>query len=412
MRVRLHVYLKCVVMWLTLIALAGCQPTRDVSQQPDAAAVLQLLAEGEAPVFNDDLDVPSLKEALSRSLAFYGRLSPDAILPFGEEQVAVAVLKESLEHFSKILESHPEKLKDSSFVVREFDLYRTGDGRAKSLLVTGYYEPILPGRLKPSATYRHPIYRVPPDLVTVDLPQFGLQHCTERIVGRVVGNHVVPYFSRAEINGSGRLESYRLQLAWLEDPISVFFLHIQGSGVIELEDGERLRVGYAGTNGRQYRSIGKYLLGMGAIAAQEMSLQAIRKYLQEHPERVDEVLNYNESYVFFRPLADGPLGSLGFGITAGRSIATDQHCFPKGALAFLVSEKPRLDGNGNQIGWEPLRRWVLNQDTGSGVRGPKRMDVFCGTGKPAEALAGPMKQPGECFFLLKKGSRIDAKTEH
>jgi membrane-bound lytic murein transglycosylase A len=393
------------------MVLVGCRPSDNISQQPDALPVLQPLALDEQPVFKDDLDFPSLKEALGRSLSFYDRLSPNEILPFGDKYVSVAVLKDSLRHFSRILESHPEKLKDSRFVVREFDLYRTGDGKGKSLLVTGYYEPILAGSLKPSATYLYPIYRVPPDLVAVELAPFGLKHCAERLVGRLEGNRVVPYFSRAEINGQGRLERYQGQLAWLADPISVFFLHVQGSGVIDLEDGELLRVGYAGTNGRPYRSVGKYLLDMGAVTADAMSLQTIRDYLRMHPKQVDEILNYNESYVFFRRLTEGPLGNLGFVITAGRSMATDQRYFPKGALAFLVSEKPRLDGNGHQLGWEPLQRWVLNQDTGGAIRGPKRIDVFFGTGQLAEALAGPMKQPGVCFFLLKKGSRLVAKME-
>ncbi len=357
------------------------------------------------------MDLPSLQEALGRSLAFYDRLTPSEILPFGEKYVTVAVLKDSLRHFSRILESHPEKLKDSSFVVREFDLYRSGDGRAGSLLVTGYYEPILAGSLKPSATHLYPIYRVPPDLVAVELSPFGLKHCAERLVGRLEGNRVVPYFSRAEINGQGRLERYQGQLAWLKDPVSVFFLHIQGSGLIDLDDGELLRVGYAGTNGRPYRSVGKYLLDKGVIAADAMSLQTIRDYLKKHPKQLDEILNYNESYVFFRRLAEGPLGNLGFVITAGRSMATDQRYFPRGALAFLVSEKPQLDGNGGWVGWEPLQRWVLNQDTGGAIRGPKRIDVFFGTGQLAEALAGPMKQAGVCYFLLKKGSRLVAKTE-
>ena len=393
------------------MVLAGCRFSDKSSQQADASPELKPIAQSEQLNFEDDLDLSSLQEALGRSLEFYEHLPSNEFLPFGEKQVTVAVLKDSLRHFSRILESHPEKLKDSSFVVREFDLYRIGEGQAKTSLVTGYYEPILAGSLKPSRTYLYPIYRVPPDLVAVDLAQFSLKHCTERLAGRLEGNRVVPYFSRAEINNQGRLARYQGQLAWLEDPISVFFLHIQGSGVINLEDGEFLRVGYAGTNGRPYRSIGKYLLDMGAISADAMSLQAIRDYLRKHPEQLDEILNYNESYVFFRRLTEGPVGSLGFVITAGRSMATDHHHFPKGALAFLVSEKPRLDNDGRQVGWEPLQRWVLNQDTGGAIRGPKRIDVFFGTGPLAEALSGPIKQPGTCYFLLRKGSRLVTKED-
>lgn len=410
MAVRSKLAAICLTVWLTTMVLLGCQPSAKAPQQPAALPVLQHLAEGEVPAFNDDLDLPSLQQAIQRSLTFYDHLPLDETLPFGDRLVSIGVLRDSLRHFSKILETSPKKLEDSTFIAREFDVYRTAGGRTGSLLVTGYYEPILPGGLKPTAKYRYPIYRVPPDLVAVELSQFGLKHCAERLVGRLEGNRVVPYFTRAEIVGQGRLERYQGQLAWLDDPISVFFLHIQGSGVIRLDDGQVLRVGYAGSNGRPYRSVGKYLLDRGVIAPEEMSLQAIREYLQQHLEQLDEVLNYNESFVFFRRVTEGPLGNMGYIITAGRSIATDQRNYPKGALGFLVSEKPQLDPSGRRSGWEPLQRWVLNQDTGGAIRGPRRIDLFFGTGHLAEAMAGPMKQPGIMYFLLKKGSVLVTKA--
>jgi membrane-bound lytic murein transglycosylase A len=161
-------------------------------------------------------------------------------------------------------------------------------------------------------------------------------------------------------------------------------------------------VGYAGANGRPYRSIGKALIDSGAITADEMSLQAIRKYLESHPEKRDETMWYNESYVFFKWVSEGPLGSLDTVLTAGRSIATDPKFHPRASLAFLVSQEPRYDSSGHVEGWDRIGRWVLNQDTGGAIKGPGRVDLFCGTGEAAEKMAGPMKQPGELYYFIKK----------
>jgi membrane-bound lytic murein transglycosylase A len=390
------------------VMLTACQPMGKTPQPTATQPILQHLSGHQLPSFKDDLDYHSLKQAIQSSLSFYDHLPQDRTLPFGEYRVSIAVLRESLRHFANILETHPDKLENSAFIGEEFDIYRTIGGKSGSLLVTGYYEPVLRGAHMPTAQYRYPLYGVPPDLVTVELSQFDSKRFGgDRLVGRLDGNRVVPYYTRGEIDGQRRLEQYQGQLAWADDPLAVFFLHIQGSGVIHLEDGSTFRVGYAGANGRPYRSVGKLLLERGVIAPEDMSLQAIRGYLQQHPEELDEVLNHNESYVFFHKVTEGPVGNLGQVITAGRSIATDQRYYPKGGLTFLVSEKPQLDTNGRVLGWEPLNRWVFNQDTGGAILGPSRIDLFCGTGKSAEAMAGPMKQVGVCYFLLKKGSLLE-----
>jgi membrane-bound lytic murein transglycosylase A len=394
-------------VWLTM-TLAACQPAGQAPQQTAPPPVLQHISGSQLPSFRDDLDFQSLKQAIDSSLSFYDRLPRDRTFPFGERRVSVAVLRESLTHFAKILETGPDQLENSGFIEREFDIYRTASGKAGNLLVTGYYEPVLQGSLAPTARYRYPLYRAPPDLVTVELSQFDPKRFgSDRLLGRLDGERVVPYYTRAEIDGQGKLAQFRGQLAWLDDPLAVFFLHVQGSGVIRLEDGSTFRVGYAGANGRPYRSVGKLLLERGVIAPEDMSLQAIRGYLQQHPEELDEVLNYNESYVFFRKVTEGPVGNLGQLVTAGRSIATDHRHYPKGGLTFLMSEKTRLDANGRVVNWQPLHRWVLNQDAGGAIRGPSRIDLFCGTGTSAEAVAGPMKQVGVCYFLLKKGSPLE-----
>jgi membrane-bound lytic murein transglycosylase A len=191
-------------------------------------------------------------------------------------------------------------------------------------------------------------------------------------------------------------------LVWLKDPVKAFFLHVQGSGAIHLPDGRLLRVGYAGKNGRPYRSIGQYLIEKGEIAPEAMSLQAIEAYLEEHPERIEEVLWHNESYIFFRKIDKGPVGSISVVLTAGRSIATDPAFYPRGGLAFLKTQQPVLDDSGEVTGWKPLNRWVLNQDTGGAIKGYGRVDLFAGSGKEAEWVAGRLKHSGMLYFLVKK----------
>jgi membrane-bound lytic murein transglycosylase A len=178
-------------------------------------------------------------------------------------------------------------------------------------------------------------------------------------------------------------------------------LQVQGSGKVDLGDGNILSALYDGANGRPYKSIGKYLIDTGVLAKENMSMQAIRKYLRSHPDALIEVLNQNPSYVFFR-LDTGPsLGNIGVALTPGRSIATDSKLFPKGALGFIVAQKPVIE-NGSITAWEPFTRFVLNQDTGGAIKGPGRVDIFFGQGRDAELTAGNLQHEGELYFLVRK----------
>ena len=195
-----------------------------------------------------------------------------------------------------------------------------------------------------------------------------------------------------------------LEIAWVKDPIELFFLHIQGSGVLRLPDGRQVHIGYAGQNGRPYRSIGRLLIDQGKISQTEMSMQRLRRHLAENPEQRDEIMAHNESYVFFRVTETGPFGSLEVPVTPGRSIATDSRLFPKGAAALIYSEGPVLNGAGRLIGWRPFVRFVLNQDTGGAIRGFQRADLYMGSGDDAGAHAGYMNSPGKIYFLMLKNS--------
>jgi membrane-bound lytic murein transglycosylase A len=232
----------------------------------------------------------------------------------------------------------------------------------------------------------------------------------EKLVGRLEGGNVVPYYSRREIDELGYLQGRGYEIAWVKDPIELFFLHIQGSGILQLEDGSRLFIGYAGQNGRPYRSIGRWLIDRDKIPREEMSMQRLRRYLLDYPEERNEIFFYNESYVFFRFSREGPLGNIEVPLTPGRSIATDARLFPKGALAFILTERPVLDASGQLVGWQSFARFVLNQDTGGAIRGLQRADLYFGTGAEAGAGAGYMNRPGRLYFLSLKSPVVSASS--
>ncbi|HXG52507.1 MAG TPA: MltA domain-containing protein [candidate division Zixibacteria bacterium] len=274
------------------------------------------------------------------------------------------------------------------------------DPEQADVLFTGYFQPLLDASPVATPEYRFPLYRRPPDLITAELVTATPEVAVERVTGRVEGESFLPYYSRREIEESDRLRGH--EIAWVKDPVDLFFLHVQGSGVLRFADGRRLHVSYAASNGRPYRSIGRLLADAGRIPREEMSMQRLRRYLAEHPEEQRDIMAHNESYVFFRAVEDGPLGSLDFPLTPGRSIATDGRLFPKGALAFIATDVPVVDAAGELKGWRPTTRFVLNQDTGSAIRGPRRADLYFGTGETAGAAAGLMNRPGRLYFLKLK----------
>ncbi|MGD9411544.1 MAG: MltA domain-containing protein, partial [Desulfobacterales bacterium] len=273
------------------------------------------------------------------------------------------------------------------------------------VLFTGYYEPHLSGRLYQDDVYRYPIYALPDDLIKIDLSAFGEKYGRESIVGRYTGQTVVPYYDRKEIDEEDALVGKAEPLAWVKDPVDVFFLQIQGSGKIFLDTGAVINVHYHGTNGRPYRSIGRLLIEEQKIPKEEMSMQKIRSYLQAHPEEMAPVLNHNPSYVFFKLESEGPLGYINVLLTPGRSIALDKRIFPPAALAYIHTKKPVVNGAGQIDSWTDCNRFVLNQDTGGAIRGPGRADLFWGNGPYAEIAAGHMAHRGRLYFLILKADR-------
>ena len=384
--------------------LAACAGTVSLPPSPRAEKWVRSVAAGDDPDFRDDLDKSSLVAAIQRSLKFLEGVPAGTEFPLGELRLKRESLQETLKAFRDYLEKDTSKEPVGDFLRREFDLYEAvGFSGRRDGLLTAYFEPVLEGSRVRGGEFQYPLYRPPPDLVRVDLGKFRAPFAGERLAGRLRNGELVPYYSRKEIDQERALEGKGLEIIWLKDPVDLFFLHVQGSGRILLRDGSSLRVGYAASNGRPYRSIGRLLQEEGKIREEEMSLSALTEYLRNHPEEQPRVLNYNESYVFFRIVDDGPLGSLDQVLTPGRSVATDPRLYPPGALAYLVSPKPGLGAAESSRVPEPIERFVLNQDSGGAIRGSGRVDLFWGSGENAGRTAGKIKQPVRLFFLIKKG---------
>lgn len=384
---------------IALAGLAGCA-ARPVSPVRDPADALRPAGWWARRTLVDDGALAPLREAVRQSLGWLAAQPAERQLPFGARVVPVAEQARGLRRFLDLLADDPSPDVLASRVRAEFEILRSVGGADGRMLVTGYYEPVVEAAERPGDGYTVPILSVPPDLIEVALDGFDPRFRGERVAGRLDGRRLVPYWTRAEIE-AGRLAGRGLELAWARDPVSAFFLEVQGSGMLRFPDGREVRVGYAASNGRPYRSIGRLLVDEGRLGRDAVSLQTIRAWLAANPEECARVLRHNESYVFFRRLAGPPVGSLGVPVTPERSVATDARLFPPGALAFLRTERPVRTAGGD-IEWRPLARFVLNQDTGGAIRGPGRVDLFWGRGPEAELAAGMMRQPGALYFLVPK----------
>lgn len=379
--------------------------------EPPPVVPLEVVPADDWPVLTDDFDPESLQTACGPSIDYLERNPPDRVFGFGPIERSAAELAQGVRRACEIISASSSEEEQRKSLQEEFLLLRSvgRDGRGE-VFFTGYYEPLLEARGEASGSFEHPIYGVPSDLITVDLTEFGVESDPSRLVGRVDRKKLVPYHERDAIDFGDGLNADVEVMGWVDDPVDAFFLHVQGSGTLVFPDGGRVRAGYALTNGRPYRSIGRLLIDDGLVSREEMSMQAIRAYLEEHPDELRRVLSYNPSYVFFRalPADGGPLGCYGEPVTDGRSIATDRRLFPAPVMAWIDAVIPAAEGED-----VPVSRFVLNQDTGGSIRGPGRVDLFFGQGDLAGELAGRTKHTGELYFLLpKKKSEMKLEIEN
>lgn len=291
----------------------------------------------------------------------------------------------------------PNKQAAQAYFAEYFNVYSaTNQDGTDAGLITGYYEPLLKGSRTKSSQYPHPIYKQPADLITVELADIHPELKNKRVRGKIVGNKLVPYLSRADIEANPAPLAGN-ELVWINDIIDVFFLQIQGSGLVKLDNGEDVHVGYADQNGQAYNSIGRILIDRGELTKDKASMQGIKDWARNNLAKLRDLLNSNPSYVFFRELPaglPGPIGALGVPILAERSVAIDPKYIPLGAPVFLSTTQPNSQA--------PLKRLMVAQDTGGAIKGGVRADFFWGAGDSAGKQAGAMKQTGKIWVLLPK----------
>ncbi|TEA77805.1 murein transglycosylase A [Allopusillimonas ginsengisoli] len=326
-----------------------------------------------------------LMRPVSGSLAMQARATPRAWQPVCAAAAQSGLSAESAAgpRVRQFLETQlqPWRLLDAS-------------GKPARNTVTGYYEPLVHASRSRQGDYQWPLYATPKDLLTIDLGAVYPELAGKRVRGKLEGNRVVPYDTRAEIAGSS--DRQPPVIVWVNDPVEAFFLQIQGSGRATLTDGSTIRLAYADHNGRPYASIAKWLADKGEMPLSKASMQNIKAWARSHPARVQEMLNANPAMVFFReePVNDpelGPKGAYGIPLIGERSVAVDTTYVPLGAPLFLSTTYP---GSG-----QPLRRLMLAQDTGAAIKGAGRTDFYWGFGDEAGAQAGRMKQQGETWVL-------------
>jgi len=289
-----------------------------------------------------------------------------------------------------------------AYFEENFTPYEIWGDKGREGLFTGYYEPMLNGSLKKSKKYNIPLYARPADLISVNLGDFKEALKGESIMGRVKKDKLVPYYTREEIE-EGALKKSK-KVIYVDDAVDAFFLHIQGSGQVKMKNGKVLRVGYAAANGRAYYAIGQELIKRGALTKENVSMQSIRQWLEENPDKAEEVMNLNQSYVFFNKLeGDGPLGAEGVALTPHRSLAVDRKKLPYGAPVFVDAAAPEGEGR--------IQKLMVAQDTGGAIRGAVRGDYFWGAGENAAHNAGIMKSAGQSYVLLPKAVKVSEKLQ-
>ncbi|QDD12984.1 murein transglycosylase [Candidatus Methylopumilus rimovensis] len=303
-----------------------------------------------------------------------------------------------------IKEPSDENIKN--YFKKYFNLYSaTNMDGSDTGTITGYYQPILKGSKVKTSHYKVPLYTTPKDLITVDLSDVYPELKSKRLRGKLAGNKLIPYLSRAEIDGQGSPLAGN-EIVWVEDPVEAFFLEIQGSGIIQFDNGEAMQIGYADQNGYPFKAIGSTLVQKKEITMAEASMEGIKNWARKNITKLREFLNMNASYVFFRKLPNdlpGPIGALGVSIEAERSVAIDPKFIPLGAPVFLSTTQPNAS--------EPLERLMVAQDTGGAIRGGVRADFYWGSGDEAGRKAGSMKQQGKIWTLLPRDYEFPKATQ-
>lgn len=349
--------------------------------------------------WRDDGSALRLSNAIAGSIGYFKRLPPETQFRYDTLTYSPSEMIQSLELFRDLYVSAQERDAFEEALAEKFHVFESVRGQEpEDNLFTGYYEPELEASDQPTGYLNAPLFALPGDMVRAQLDRFSDALPRRTLVGRVVNGELIPYYTREEIQQGGALAKLAEPIAYVNE-IDLFFLQIQGSGVLRYSDDRRVKVGYAASNGHPYRSIGGILLRDNLLTQEEMSMQSIRTYLSRNPGQARELLFANPSYVFFQVREAGPFGNIGVALTPGRSLALDKNLFPKGGLAYVDTEISDPDALGENYPWQ---RFMLVQDTGGAIQGHGRGDLFLGAGKRAEWQAGHQKHPGRLFLLVAK----------
>lgn len=390
---------KTILSLLLLFLATGCAGPQKTSSVDDTAPlVLKPSSFSSLSGWTDD-DMAGFMQAYKTSCVRILKKSPGDAFGGGPEFGTFSPWQEACRKANDVNASLPEAVR--SFVTNNFKVMQASAAGKTDGLFTGYYESTLQGSRTRHGAYQHPLLARPKDLVMVELGDFREELKGQRIAGRVRDGKLKPYENRADIVG-GKLGGDLYQpLVWLDDPHDAFFVQVQGSGIVHLDNGSIMRVGYDGQNGHAYYAIGRELVKRNILKKEDVSMESIRAWLLSHPDQADELMNTNPSYVFFREMPNdgttaGPQGGEGVKLTARRSLAIDKSKIPYGVPVWL-------DVRYNDPSSTPIRRLMMTQDTGGAIRGAVRGDFFWGSGAEAEKMAGPMKARGGYYFLIPKG---------
>lgn len=390
--------MKKILPILLVLFAAGCAGTGSVKEDgQQKALVLKPSSFAAMEGWGND-DLQGFMQAYNTSCARLLKKSPDDKFSANPAFGTFGPWQENCRKAASIAATN-DTASIRAFIENNFNVVQaTGAGDPNGLF-TGYYESTLNGSRTKHGPYQHPLLARPDDLVMVDLGEFREELKGQRIAGRVLDGKLKPFEDRAAIV-SGKLAGAK-PIVYLDDPHDAFFVQVQGSGIVHLDDGSIMRVGYAGQNGHVYYAIGRELVKRGIYKKEDVSMESITRWMRENPSQADELMNTNRSYVFFEEMKNdrsgaGPKGGEGVALTAQRSLAIDHSILPYGFPVFLSADVTDLSG-------KKFNRLMVAQDTGGAIRGPVRGDVFWGSGAAAEAKASPMKAQGQYWFLIPKG---------
>lgn len=378
------------------------QKTTIVEPQPKIKPIV--LSDKNASDVVDRTKIPDkdLMNALEKSIAYYRKISPTTQFSFDTTTYSAHEMMMSLKLFQKIVEENAGSPKNFlQHLDDSFDVYESKNTK-KSALITGYYAPVLSGSFVKTNEYTVPLYPMPQDLITARLKKFALAHSRHDIEGRLVGDEMIPYYTREQINAGALKEK---PILYIHSKIDAFLLGVQGSGIIEV-DGKKYYVGYAGKNGQPYTSIGKVIYNEKLMDPDKINMQSIKAFLEQNSSLQDYILNQNKSYVFFKfNKQPGVFGSLGVALTAKASVAMDNDLMPKGALCYIKTSVPKkIDGLFvvPRSEREPFEKFFVVQDTGGAITGGGRVDIYFGEGDEGLFYAGQTASRGEVYFLVAK----------